>query len=136
MTSAAVELQKAVYATLSADAGLIALIGADRIHDHAPAHLAFPYVTFGRSTVSDWATSTEDGSEHIFTVHVWSNARGKSQALEIMAIIGGLLHDAELSVAEHNLINLRQEFEELRYDADNDVYHGTLRYRAVTEPAA
>ncbi len=135
MSSAALELQKAIYAALSSSAALTGALGADRIHDHAPAHLAFPYVTFGRSTMTEWATSTEDGHEHIFTVHVWSNARGKSQALGIMAIIRAILHDAELSVADHDLVNLRQEFEEVRYDADNDVYHGTLRYRAVTEPS-
>lgn len=135
MTSASVELQKAVFAALSADAELVQALGADRIHDHAPANLAFPYITFGRSTVSDWSTGTEDGAEHIFTIHVWSKAKGKAQVLEIMAIARRILHDAALVLTGYRLINLRQEFEEARYSEDHAVYHGILRYRAVTEPA-
>lgn len=134
MASAAIELQKSVFAALSGNSALTTVLGANRIHDHAPANLSFPYVTFGRSTVTDWETDTEEGNEHLFTLHVWSNAKGKSQALELMTLIRNILHDASLTVSGYELVNLRQEFEEVRYDADNIVYHGVLRYRAVTEP--
>lgn len=134
MTSAAIELQKAVFAALSGNASLTAALGGSRIHDHAPANVAFPYITFGRTTVHDWSTGTEDGCEHIFTLHVWSKAKGKSQALEIMDIAGTALHDAELALDGHRLVNLRREFEEARYDDDLAVHHGLVRFRAVTEP--
>lgn len=136
MKSAAIELQKAVFAALSGNASLTAALGGSRIHDHAPANVAFPYITFGRTTVHDWSTGTEDGSEHIFTIHVWSKAKGKSQALEIMDIAGAALHDADLTLAGHTLVNLRREFEEVRFDDDLAVHHGLVRFRAVTEPDA
>ena len=53
--SSAVELQKAVFEALAGDAALAALIGT-RIFDHAPANVAFPYVTFGRTSIYDWST--------------------------------------------------------------------------------
>lgn len=135
MTSAATELQKAIFAALSGSAPLTAAMGESRIHDHAPAHVAFPYITFGRTTIHDWSTSTEDGTEHIFTVHVWSKEKGKAQALEIIEIARTVLHDTDLALEDHRLVNLRREFEEVRYDDDQAVYHGLIRFRAVTEPA-
>ena len=46
------------------------------------------------------------------------------------------LHDQPIAVADHRLVNLRHEFSEARRDADGETYHGIVRYRAVTEPAA
>src|SRR5690606_41857902 len=70
-------------------------------HDHPPAHVVCPYSTFGRTTIHDWSTSTEDGTEHIFTVHVWSKEKGKAQALEIIEIARTVLHDTDLRSEEH-----------------------------------
>ena len=134
MTSAAIELQKAVLAALAGDAALTAAMGGARIHDHAPANVAFPYLTFGRTTVYDWSTDTELGNEHIFTIHVWSKTNGKSQALGVISIARQVLHDKDLVLSGHRLVNLRDEFEEVRFNEDHAVYHGILRFRAVTEP--
>lgn len=136
MTSAAIELQKAVFAALSGYEPLTTALGGAHIHDHAPPHLAFPYLTFGRTSIRDWSTGTEDGSEHIFTIHAWSKARGKSQALSLIAMVKDALHDAELALGGHRLVNLRREFEDVRFNDDIDVYHGMIRFRAVTEEAA
>lgn len=136
MTSAAIELQKAVFSALSGDAALTAALRGSSIYDHAPASVAFPYITFGRTSVHDWSTGTEEGGEHIFTIHVWSKEKGKAQVLEIMALARAALHDTGLALDTHRLVNLRGEFEEARFDEDLSVYHGTLRFRAVTEPAA
>ena len=134
MISAAIELQKAVFAALTGDAPLVAALGGPSIHDIAPTNAPFPYITFGRTTVQDWDTGTESGSEHLFTLHVWSKARGKSEALAIMEMIRTRLHDATLAMASHRLINLRLDFQEARFDDDLAVHHGIIRFRAVTEP--
>ena len=135
MTSAAIELQKAVYATLVADEALTAALGTGRIHDHAPANVAFPYLTFGRTAVHDWSTDTERGNEHLFTIHVWSKEKGKSQTLEILDLVHSALHDRPLALSSYTLVNMRDEYQEARYNEDHAVYHGILRFRAVTEPA-
>ena len=83
--SSAAELQKAIFEALGANAALTALVGA-RIFDHAPANVAFPYITFGRTSVYDWSTGTESGAEQLFTLHVWSKAKGKKEVLEIMEL--------------------------------------------------
>jgi len=134
MTSAAIDLQKAVFTVLTADEALTTKLGGARIHDQAPANVAFPYLTFGRTSVFDWSTSTENGDEHIFSVHVWSKAKGKAEALEIADLVKQTLHDKSLAMETHRLVSLRQEYEEVRYNDDHAVYHGMVRFRALTEP--
>ena len=131
--SSAAELQKAIFEALSANAALVSLVG-DRILDHAPANVGFPYITFGRSTVYDWSTGTEDGAEQLFTLHAWSKAKGKREVLAMIELARETLHDAPLDLETHRLVNIRVEFSEARYDDDLSVHHGVLRLRAVTEP--
>lgn len=135
--AAAIELQKAVFAALASDVALVAALGGEpRIHDHAPASVPFPYLTFGRVSVHDWSTATEEGSEHVFTIHVWSRAKGKSEAVAIMEVVHRRLHDADLDLDGHALVNLRAETQDIRFDDDHGVYHGAVLFRAVTEPVA
>ena len=136
MTAPAVELQKAIFEELGQDAELVSALGGAQIYDHAPANVAFPYITFGRTSIYDWSTGTESGTEQLFTLHVWSKAKGKKEALEIMDLVKARLAGASLDLSGHHLVNLRFEFEEARFDEDQSVHHGLLRYRAVTEVAA
>ncbi len=134
MSSASYELQKAIYTALSAHAPLITLLGAPRIYDDVPRDAAFPYVTLGETSVADWSTGSEDGLEHLMTLHVWSRATGEREVHLIMSVLRERLHDGALTIAGHRLVNLRQEFQGTRRDGDGETYHGIARYRAVTEP--
>jgi hypothetical protein len=135
MAAAAVELQKAIFAALKADGDIQAVVGS-RIHDHAPAHVRFPYLSFGHTNSYDWSTGTEIGTEHLFSIHVWSKATGKTETLELMGRIEELLRGGGLNLHGHQLVNLTQSFAESRFDEDQSLHHGLLRYRAVTEPVA
>lgn len=136
MTSAAAELQTAIYQALTADNALLAELGGPHIYDQAPATVSFPYITFGRTSVYDWSTGAESGTEQLFTLHIWSKARGKKEVLEIMELARLRLDNAALPLDGHHLVNLRLEFAEARYDDDLAVHHGLLRFRAVTEQTA
>ena len=133
MTAPAAEVQKAIYAALVADAGLVSKLGGVRVYDHTPADVPFPYVTFGRTSVYDWSTGTESGTEQLFTLHFWSKAKGKKETLDLMDLARACLADRALALDGHHLVNLRLEFAEARYDEDLAVHHGLLRFRAVTE---
>jgi len=134
MASAGWALQKAVYHRLATDAGLLALLGGPKIYDDVPQRTDFPYVAIGQSTERDWSSSTEDGAEHVLTLHVWSRRAGRHETREIIEVLRVLLHDAALILDGHRLVNLRHEITEARRDADGETYHGIVRYRAVTEP--
>ena len=135
MPSASWALQQAVFAALAANAPLIAVLGAARIHDDVPQGTDFPYLTLGQTSARDWSTGTEEGSEHTLTLTVWSQARGKKEAHEIMGAVRAALHEAPLALTGHRLVTLRHEFSEARRDPDGDTTRGTVRFRAVTEPA-
>ena len=105
MASAAWELQKSIHAALTSDAALTALLGGARVYDDVPRGAEFPYVTFGQSTARDWSTDSEAGSEHIVTLNVWSRHAGEREAHLIMARCAMRLHEAELAVAGHRLVN-------------------------------
>lgn len=134
MTAAALELQEAVFTALVADAALVAALGGPRFHDLTPAGLAFPYITFARATAYDWGTGTEGGSEHLFTLHVWSKHKGRKEALTLVELARAALHDRVLALATRSLVNLRLESSEVRHDEDLDAYQGTLHFRAIVEP--
>ncbi len=136
MGAPALELQKAVFAALSGDAGLVSALGGARIHDHVPADTPFPYLTFGRTSVYDWSTSSETGYEQLFSIHVWSKAQGKTEALEIMDLVAARLSGEPLALASHRLVSIAQEFADVRYDDDLAVHHGLLRFRVLIEAAA
>ena len=61
--------------------------------------------------------------------------KGKAETLAIMEAARARLHDASLPLEGHELVNLRHEFAEVRFDDDHSVYHGQLRFRAVVEQA-
>jgi hypothetical protein len=136
--SAAFALQQSVFAALAADAALAALVGAGRIFDDVPQGTSMPYVVLGPATERDWSTGsdpgTDHGSEHILAVHVWSDARGKKETHAIIAAVRATLHEAALAPAGHRLVTLRHELSEVRRSASGEAMHGTVRFRAVTEP--
>ncbi len=136
MTAAATELQRAIVAVLESDAGLTGLLGGPKVFDRTPPDVSFPYVTFGRTSLFDWSTDTEAGSEHLFTIHVWSQHAGKREVFAIMERLRTLLHEAQLPVEGHRLVLLRQEFAEARYEPGERVHHGVMRFRALIEPDA
>ena len=130
-------LQKAVYAALSDDAGLKALIGdPPRLYDDVPQDTLFPYVTLGEVTTADWGTATEKGTAHRLTLHAWSRYGGRKDVKDIMAAVYDALHEADLTLEGHHLISLRFQFSDVFRDADLETYHGVMRYRALTEPLA
>src|SRR5512145_2040941 len=135
MPSPTWSLQQSIFAALSADAALTALLGAGRIFDDVPQGTPLPYVAFGRAAERDWSTASEDGTEHIVTLHVWSAARGKKQTHEVLGALRAALHDRPLGLVGHSLINLRHEHSEIRRDPDGETIHGIARFRAITEPA-
>lgn len=133
MSSAAFALQQAIFSKLASDAATTTALGGPRIYDDVPAHAEFPFITLGQSTECDWSTGTDEGCEHVITLHVWSRAHGRKEAQAVIAAARDALHDQDLSLEGHRLVNLHHEFSEARRDTDGETFHGISRFRAVTE---
>jgi hypothetical protein len=135
MASASWALQQAIYASLTSDDALVALLGGERIYDDVPDRKTFPYVTFAPGSERDWSTGSEAGLEHGVVLHVWSRGAGRKEALAIIEALHTRLHDAALLLSGHRLVNLRHESSDVRREPDGETFHGIVRLRAVTEPA-
>lgn len=132
---AALELQAALQARLAADPALTAFLGGPKIHDHAPDGAQFPYVTWGAVSAVDWSTASEEGSEILAALHVWTRARGKKEVFAICSAISAAIESAPVSLAQGHLVLLRVEEEEARYGPAG-VHHGIIRLRALIENPA
>ena len=93
-----------------------------------------PSLVSAATSRRDWSTGTEDGEEHTLTLHVWTEGGSRRQAQEIMSALKSRLDDAPLALADHRLVGLRHELSEARREAETELFHGIVRYRAVTEP--
>lgn len=137
MTAPAAELEKAVLGELSGDAALVAALGGARIvAEPQSASAAFPYIGFGRTSVYDWSTGTKKDDEQLFTVHVWSKAKGEAETVGLMEIARSRLADKVVALDSRQSVEIKLEFAEARYDEDLAVHHGLLRFRAVASAPA
>jgi len=129
----ALDLQIAIYDALINHSGTVTTLGGPNIFDDVPQRTNFPYVTLGDIETRDWDTQTSVGHEHIVTLHIWSNHRGRKQVHTIIAEIDDALDDKTLSLQDHTLINLHVIFWSALRDLEGQAYHGIVRLRAVTE---
>jgi hypothetical protein len=113
------EAQRAIFATLNNDATLRGLITG--VFDAVPDGTAFPYVSIGELTESDFATFDRDGSEATIAIHIWSDYRGNSQQLRILDRMNELLDGASLAMTGQTLVSIT-------YDNGVTVNEPTLRH--------
>lgn len=136
MSSTGYALQKAIYDCLTADTALAGRLAGKGIYDVPPPSARFPYLTFGRTTGFDWSTSSERGDEILLSIHVWSNMRSRSEAADISGDVRRVLETSEPQMDGFDLVQLRLDFSEVRYDEEAELFHGLLRYHALIEVPA
>lgn len=123
-------LQERIFATLNNDSNLTSTQGV-AVYDEVPENSAYPYISIGEATSTDYSTSDLSGSQTTMTIHIWSQYKGAKEAKNIMDRVHTLLHDTTLTVTGFNLINLRFEFIDTLQDPDGITRHGVMRFRAV-----
>ncbi|WP_165784349.1 DUF3168 domain-containing protein [Zhengella mangrovi] len=136
MTSAAAELQRAIHATLTGAEDVVRLLGGPHVHDMAPERARYPYVTIGRTSVYDWSTSDDAGTEHLVTLHAWSQARGKAECQAVLEAAGKALEGFSPDLEGHRVVGFFREFAEVNYDPEMQLQHGLMRFRALVEEQA
>lgn len=73
-----------------------------------------PRLAFGDSRSRAWQSATFDGQEHEITLHLWSPAGDADRSRQIAGEIINLLHDADLPVPGHALVDMQFESSETR----------------------
>lgn len=132
--SAASALQTAIFARLSGDAALTALVGANGITDRRPDRPAAPLLVIEGIDSTDHSTASEAGEAHVVTLEAWSEAAGHREVQALAAAVRAALHDAALALAGHRLVLLFHRDTRLRRDGKSRFHRAHMRFRAVTEP--
>ncbi|MDH6268375.1 hypothetical protein M2360_003780 [Rhizobium sp. SG_E_25_P2] len=96
-------LQKTVFARLTADAELMALVGADGVFDHHRSARAMPYLLLSKSEAKVLAEGVE---EHLLSFEAWSRAMGRAEAQAIAACAARALDGADLALESGGLARL------------------------------
>jgi hypothetical protein len=134
MSDAILALRAAIQMRLEADADLVALIGAGRIHDEAPRAASGVYVVHGEVEARDWSTGGDRGCEQDLGLTVWAGESSSSRlALEAAALVVAALDEAPLAPAGHGLVNLRWRSSRLARDGATGLAFVAIRFRTVTE---
>lgn len=126
-------VQAAVYARLTGDATLLALITG--VYDFVPESVEFDYVVIGEATEIPDNRHGGFGRETTITLHVWSRYRGHSRGQRIAARITALLDHQPLTIDGLHHVSTRFEFSQTLTDPEppGDIRHIPMRFRIVTE---
>lgn len=94
----ALELQKAVRASLVADSSITNLVST-RVFDEPPEGVTFPYIRFGRIEPTTLDTDGSLGADVALTIEGYSQATGRVEATQIAEAIRAALHRQEQSIS-------------------------------------
>lgn len=128
------EMQRAVVVRLKAHAGTTALI-SDRVYDHAPQDVIFPYVSIGNFQSVDDSAECIDGVEIFMDLHVWGRKTGQIEAKEIASAVRAALHEFSPTLADPFAMvgNIEHRTTRMMGDPDGKTTHGVLTFRAFVE---
>lgn len=125
------EIQKAVFAALTADAALSALITG--IFDEVPESQPFPYVVVGEATSYTQDTFANRVRSNTLYIHIWSRYKGNEEVLNIQDNVDRILDRSNLVMNGWVTIMCFSEFAETVKDPDGITRHALVRYRIEVE---
>ncbi|WP_129692318.1 tail completion protein gp17 [Gottfriedia acidiceleris] len=126
---ASVELQKAVFN---------ALTGAYPVYDDVSTPIQMPYILLGDETVNRNDPKGEQLSEHVLTIHAYSNYSGSKQVKEMNDYIITKLVNQQITVTGFTVCRNGLELAEVSKELDANrvtlsdnviIYHGIVQVR-------
>ena len=134
MISASRDLLENVFGALGSDEVLTSILGGEKIFDRVPERVQPPYLVMGLSSETDFGSSSEESSIILFSLHVWGQSGGRKQLQEIHHLIRNRLTEEHVTLAEHHLVHLHCQIDEINRERRSGYLHGVLKFRGVTEP--
>jgi Protein of unknown function (DUF3168) len=134
MMQPGLSLQQAMLTALRARPTLTALLGGAHIYDELPRGANPPFVVFSNLETRDWSVMDQKAHECFITLDITTNQRSRLQVQTITQEIETALDGASLNLTDHRLVNLRCVFNTAFRNKNADVFNGTMRFRAATEP--
>lgn len=103
------------------------------IYDDVPQGAAFPYITIGDDTLTEWDQDACLGADATLTLHVWSRERGRKQTKQIQGLLYDALHRYPLTVNGAHAVDCLWEMSESFLDPDGHTRHGVSRFRITLQ---
>jgi hypothetical protein len=130
VSSAALEVQTAIFAILDADATLSALVTG--VFDDVPeSYTDFPYVTLGEDVLTEFDTDGLLGFRVSVTIHCWSQYKGQRETKLIQDAIYRALHHIDVTVSGYNMVLSRQVDQTSERDPDGMTRHGVQTFEIL-----
>lgn len=101
-----------------------------KVFDYVEHSTEYPYLVVGTPETKEFITKTNFGEEVIFTIHAWSNYKGKKECYEML--------DSALKTISKKYLELNEEFKIFKTemltltvidDIDGRTQHGILRLK-------
>ncbi len=129
----AASLQQAVFARLTGDPALVALVGA-AIFDAAPPGPVPPlYVALGPEDVRERSDKTSRAALHRFSVSIVSEAGGFHAAKEVAGAVEAALTASPLALSRGHVVALDFERAEARREQNGKRRRVDMRFRAMVD---
>jgi hypothetical protein len=130
MSSAALEVQTAIFAILDADVTLSALVTG--VFDDVPeSYTDFPYVTLGEDVLTEFDTDGVLGFRVSLTIHCWSQYKGQRETKLVQDAIYRALHHVSMRLAGYTMILSRQVDQTGERDPDGMTRHGVQTFELL-----
>lgn len=124
------QIQRQLFSTLNGDATLSGIVTG--VFDFVPQGQEFPFIRIGEAEFTRLESQTTTGFEGEITVDVWSreSTLGTKPVNEILSRISDLMHntDSIWNIADHCMINFRENFRTVLVEEDSVTYHGVIRF--------
>jgi Protein of unknown function (DUF3168) len=133
MSSPIVALKEAIGQVLAADAGVLALMRAPKIHPSPPRHPIHPYLAFVAAEARENGTSSDDGHIVDLTLAAFTRGTGSSEGAHVAEAARLALTTAAIAPDGHRLVNLMVRSVEPVAQRDGESWRTLIRIRAVTE---
>lgn len=128
------DIQQAIYTTLTGDPTLMALISG--VYDEPPEDASYPYVRIGEALESPDNRHGGFGRQTVVTLHTWTRYRGNAQGGEISDRLVQLLDHQSLAVDGQHTVEVAYEFGQALRDPEPGIRHHVTRFRVTTEQPA
>lgn len=130
--TALLEVQKAIFDTLTNDATFSALVTG--VFDEVPDNRSFPYVTIGDNTTEvPFDTFGRDGKEVTKHIHIWSNYEGFKEAYDILEEMNRLLDNQQIPINQFDTVLVHYVNGNTIAEPLNHIVQLIARYRIIVQ---
>lgn len=98
-----------------------------RVFDCVQKDAVYPYIVVGETNVTNKETTTSMFEDVGVTLHVYSQAKNRDEASQIIQYLGFVLN-SEIEINNYSFIKSRIDTQEVITDIDQYTKHGIIRF--------